>query len=275
MTRLVVAVGLTAAGIGMTGAGCVSSETTPPEDPPPPYPFVSDFCAKLAELVCIDDVVRACYGSDDASLEQDKQACVSAFMTSSRCNPNIDYHHEGAEPCLAAWQEVYADAAVTADELEDAEEICLDAFYDPVGVVNSECSYDYECDVSQDLRCVIKPGAVTGTCQVPIRVGAGHQCGAIDQYCEDGFYCDEASGACLARKRVGEACSSTILCVESALCSMPVDGVCEAKLPNNSPCSADIQCERGLCNKGSGDEEGVCAGNIPLYQNGAVCDDFK
>ena len=253
----------------------MSSETTPAQEPPPPYPTVADFCAKLAEVVCNDEVVEVCYGSDDASLEQDKQSCVAAFMTTPRCNPNIPYHHEGAEACIAAWQEVYADASVSAEQLEEAEEACLETFYDELGILNMDCVYDHECDVMAGLTCVVKPGAASGTCQELDEVAGGYPCDDIDQLCITGFYCDPESNACLARKGVGQSCDTEILCQESALCSAPVDGTCEAKLANNEDCTADEQCTGGLCNKASGSAEGVCAATIPLYQNGAVCDDFK
>lgn len=276
LTRMVVAAGISVAGAGVVGAGCVSSETTPPQGSM--YPTELAFCERLAELVCNDQVVRGCYGSDDSSLVADREACATAFQQTDTCRPDLEYHPDpndrNATACLSAWRDAYADAALTAAEIAAAEEACMAAFHDG-GVENQDCVEDWECDIADGLRCVIKPGDTSGTCQVPTEVGAGFPCEAIDERCEEGFYCDVGANACLARKNVGESCSSEILCVEDATCSAPVDGTCEAKLPNNTECEQDEECANGLCNKGTGDTFGLCSGTITLNQTAAACDDFR
>jgi hypothetical protein len=272
---MVVVASVAVAGMGVSSVACVSSETTPASGAV--YPTKSTFCDQLAKLVCNDTVVRACYGSDDSSLVADTESCVDAFKDQDLCMPSVDYHNDQddtqASACLSAWRGVYSDGAIEADELAEAEETCLAAFHD-AGAAGSDCIEDSECDIADSLRCVVKPGATGGTCQEPEEMGGGHECAEINQTCAEGFYCDP-SGNCLARENIGDPCSSEILCVEEANCSAPVDGVCEAKLPNNETCQRDLDCANGLCNKGTGDTDGLCAGRITLNQTSAACDIFR
>ena len=275
LSRMVVAATVVVAGAGVSSAACVTSESIEPSGAA--YPTKQAFCDRLAELVCNDAVVRGCYGSSDSSLVQDKDSCVIAFRSTDTCRPSLDYHSDDADSnakaCMAAWQGVYADAALDADEIADAEEACLAAFHDP-GPENVDCEADYDCNYASGLRCVTKPGAINGTCQVPEEIAGGYDCSEINQTCVEGFYCD-GSGNCLARENVGDACSSEVLCVEAANCSAPVDGTCVAKASNNSPCQQDLDCADGLCNVGTGSTEGLCAGTITLNQNAAACDVFR
>ena len=76
------------------GSGGGTSTTTP--TPTYSYPTEQSFCDAVAKAECSAAVVTACYGSDQASLPQDTESCVTA--RSARCNPDkLPYHPEYAE----------------------------------------------------------------------------------------------------------------------------------------------------------------------------------
>jgi hypothetical protein len=95
----------------------------------------------------------------------------------------------------------------------------------------------------------------------------GNKCASTTD-CASGFYCDAATGACVADEGTGQKCSATVLCKSGLTC---VDGVCCSvdKCPtgatcgwfghegtciefNGSTCGADAECGSGHC------VDGVC-----------------
>jgi hypothetical protein len=260
-------------GVGAWIAGCVvSEETTPPVTQTWPYPDEAAFCAKLGEVVCNDDVVTDCYGSSDESLPDDKTSCIEAYSALSNCNPNgFTYHPITAEACLEAMTLIWGDARVDETEIEDATEACIAVFYEP-GAVGDSCTMDGQCDTPADLRCVIKAGDTEGTCRKPDSIGGGYSCDAPDAICADAFYCD-ATFHCTERPGINDACSPTMPCDTSTLCT-PTTEICDAKEENGVACASADECLNGFCNKPRGSDNGVCGATITLDGTSANCEPF-
>src|SRR5512139_2964862 len=80
-----------------------------------PYPTEESFCAQVAESECNDAVVKACYGSDQSTLLEDRASCAAA--RTAGCNPlGLPYHPELAQECVIARQEAIEDAVWTKAE---------------------------------------------------------------------------------------------------------------------------------------------------------------
>jgi hypothetical protein len=283
---LSVVLGLLAA----TSTGCVVSDGDDgPTGPNYAHPSESAFCTALAKAQCSATTVKACYASSDDTLADDTASCVEkrenlatcrtsvtgqASLGSPTYNPQVD-----TEGCIAKHKGVYADAALTLDELSAAVEACIEVFSGPSGN-GAECGNDYDCDTTEDLRCIIKQGAAEGVCAIPVVKEGGQNCTAAEATCGETFYCDAAgSGACLEAQTAGAACTATKPCLPDLLCNgatAEADGVCEAKLGNNQDCTtADPSvCAGGFCNAPKGQTEGACAATLVLAQTSASCGEF-
>jgi hypothetical protein len=258
---------------GALAAGCVvETEATPP--PGLPYPDITSFCSAAANAVCNATVVRACYGSDDASLPADTQQCVAAYSQLAACNPaGLPYHALKAEACLAQIQAMYADGVVSASELEKVDEACVLVF-NKGGGAGSSCTVDSDCDSNTELGCVIKAGNATGTCQVPEPANGGQSCSAPNAECIEGNYCDPSSTRCFEMPAQGEACSDIIPCPDNCLCSAPTGGICNLKTANGQTCTENSACQSGFCTKPINGTDGVCTQTSALAVTSANCQPF-
>ena len=102
-------------------------------------------------------------------------------------------------------------------------------------------------------------------------------CSAVNQIgrscdydtCAIGAYCD--SGACEARKGVGEACSDSWACVDGLVC-MP-DGTCGAPKPAGAACTESTECEyecdNGVCVSEAFVSAPMCSGTR-AFQRGRI-----
>ncbi|MCA9622163.1 MAG: hypothetical protein KC731_24235 [Myxococcales bacterium] len=244
--------------------GCGGVDESEPQ--PDPNETEQGFCAALAEVICSQAVVEACYLSDSSTLAADTESCVERASRASVCNPaGLPYDKSGAQSCLAATKAMYGDAKLGTEELEAQRRACLKAF-SRGGDAGTACVVDEDCDGAGGLRCVKK---VTGeaSCQIPKEVGGGADCSAADAVCGEGFYCSESAN-CVAREAVNEACSDLMLCVEDAICTADV---CLAKKANSTLCAEDSECLGGFCIKKTGENTGQCGGFIPVDFDSAVC----
>lgn len=272
----------------LCGVACVGTDETTdgPTGTVYKYPSEGDFCTAIAQGECNNAVVKACYGSSDASLAADRDTCVSKRSLPSVCRASVtgvknapgSYHPEFAEACLARHSSIYSDASITHDEVDQAREQCLKVFANAAGGAGSSCSNDFDCDTTRNLRCVIKGS--TGACAEPIDVGGGEDCSNAAAQCPDTFYCDlGGSNACLKGPGEGQACSATKPCsVDFKCANLDADGngTCAAKLANNADCSAEApeECTGGFCNAPTGLLDGKCASTLTLAQTSASCGDF-
>ena len=258
--RIAVAPGLFVSGLALA-AGCVGDDD--PVDPGPKYPSEASFCQALAEAVCSGKVVEACYGANNTA---NTTSCRDAFRGEG-CNPNhYGYHHEGAEACIEKMKAIYADGTLTKAELEGADDVCVKALSNTLGV-NGPCEVDAQCNAADGLSCVIKPG-LPGTCQVAEEVGGGVSCDAPNQVCVEGFFC--IAGNCLDGRQLMEACSETDPCAVELLCLIPptlMEGECVAKKADGQQCVGNDECVSGFCVT-------TCRSNLPLTNNAEACAPF-
>lgn len=257
----------------LVAPGCSSDETV--ADTGPVHPTSTSFCEAMASAVCASSVVEACFGTAG---ETETASCVTAFSEADVCNPGGHaYHSESAEACVASFAAVYADGRVSADERASVREACITVFADG-GRKGTSCQVDADCDTGDSLRCIAKPGAEVGSCEVAVEVGGGLPCEDAAAVCADTFFCDTSgdTASCIARPAIGASCSAAKPCVEGALCSGALDGICQAKLPNgDTTCLVDEQCVGGFCSKNRGAaaaDTGVCAGAAILAPNSQYCD---
>jgi hypothetical protein len=261
--------------LGMAGAlagGCtVTEETT--QVTPDPFPDVATFCAKVAAAVCNQYVVTACYGSDANSLPTDTQSCIDAYSQLAVCNPgNLPFHKDQAANCLAQLQAAYADAKIEAAEVKAVEDACVLVFFTGLGS-GSTCTSDSVCNTLGQLRCVIKAGDTDGTCEIPVEVTGGLDCSAPNAQCIEGFYCDGSN--CLGMPGEGHACSTTIPCQDTCVCSAATGGVCNLKMANGvQGCTADNDCQSGFCTKATDAATGRCMGTSVLAGTSENCAPF-
>ena len=108
-----------------------------------------------------------------------------------------------------------------------------------------------------------------GTCHVPRVVEAGFECGAPEECCTDGFYCNGDN--CVVGKDAGGVCSVQEECAAENYCA--ASGVCAARLELGEDCGADHECLSGVCFAfGS---ERTCVDRIRLSPSEPLCDQLR
>ena len=266
---------LTCALLGSVLGGCTSGEENDgPSGPTYAYPTSEAFCQALAEAECNDVVVEACYGSDATSLDADRERCSGVRVT--ECNPlSLPYHPEFAEDCLDARKRVIDDAELTGDEIAEADAACLPVF-SAEGEIGTTCARDTDCDTGGGLRCVVRLGATTGLCQVPVSVSGGGACDAPEAVCTAGTFCSEVAGNyCIEQPGADDACSITAPCASGFQCSAAEAGTCVAQATTGQSCASGSDCASGFCALPSMGTTGVCTAVWRLELTAATCDEYR
>jgi len=253
-------------------AGC-GGDDEGPTGPQYTYPTEKAFCQALAQAECSDEVVKECFGTEDAAANRPK--CTTA--REDACNPNgLAYHPQHADKCLNKRKEVLADASLTSNEVKEAEEECL-AVFSADGEAGSACTAHTDCDTGEGLRCITRPGVTGGTCEKPVSVSGGGKCTDAGAVCTGGTYCSEMAGNyCIEALKAGEACSETALCASNLNCEVVAGAAtCVAKAGTGDPCMAATDCASGFCSVSSGGDSGICTDVYRLDLNSASCDEFR
>jgi hypothetical protein len=251
------------------------------EDKKEPAVGVTDFCLGWASSACSQATVDACQAASiDACRATQQEVCLDLV--------GDDFIDNGEwEGCLNSIQAAYQDADLTASELKL---IALGGACSGVvsgsGDEGDDCSEDRDCDRQSNLKCVFRDGAALGTCQVPEEISAGRQCNDPEDACEEGFFC--SMDYCLARYDNDEECSYSGQCNSDAFCNLDRSvadagspdggspsgggsaGVCDARYPTNDPCTADEQCQSGICYEFASDER-VCINRLRLSRSEPIC----
>jgi hypothetical protein len=250
------------------------------EDEKEPALGREEFCSRWAAAACSQATVDACQA---ASIE----ACRTAQQEVCLDQLGDDFIDNGSDTCINAIELAYRDADLSADELRLIElGLECGAVVSGPADEGDDCAEDRDCDRSLSLKCVIRDGAAMGTCQVPETIGAGHQCGDPEDVCEADFFC--SMEYCIARYDHDDECSYTGQCSSDAFCNLnrsaadggspdggsPAGGssagVCEARHPTNAPCTANEQCQSGICYEFS-DAEQVCISRLRLSRSEPIC----
>lgn len=246
---------------GVIGTGCGGADVSTEDG----------FCAALAEADCSYAIVQACYGSSDASIQADVDACISARRQPSKCNPaRLPYHPEFADACIAQHQTVFANATIDGQSWASVSEACLSTF-NRGGQAGSSCTADHDCDVGYGgLRCMVRVGG-KGTCQVPKPVMGGDSCKDPAAQCPADKYCN-ADFFCVVKPSNTDACGAGQPCGDGFRCNGELEK-CEPQLPNGSDCSRDSDCTGGFCLDTATGKQ--CAASYVFSFGATTCSDFK
>jgi hypothetical protein len=238
-------------------ASCSGTETK--------YPDPGSYCNGRAQAECSQEVISAC-GIPNASTctAKRQEACMASA-------PAGTYNSNGAETCINVVRTAFADARLSAQENRNVVDTCAAVFEGP-GLANNACKKDSECKMNGGLRCVLRGGSDTGTCQIPQRVMGGGVCSAPNQLCAAGFHCGPTDH-CDINSQVGEPCNDVLPCVESARCTL--SGQCEKKLDDGSVCTSDGECLNSLCARGTSSPQGRCVAVMALAVNEPFCVDAR
>ncbi len=234
------------------------------------------FCKAWAAAACNDSVVDYCdpgaANADGCKLSQEEY-CRDLLPTG--------YNSKNAQACIDAVKEAYTDADLSSEELGII--LNLDAPCDKLikggGGAGDTCMTSTDCNTLEDLKCVVKPGDSSGTCQVPATVGGGQKCSAADQVCDSGFYCDGSN--CLAYKDLGDTCGSDPECAPEQRCNLiesdggAAMGECVQRKETGADCLADAECQSHICAIPRGADSGVCVSQVRLSAESAFCQDLR
>jgi hypothetical protein len=226
-------------------AGC-SSDQPGPGDANSRIRTESGFCTEWARAVCSANVVTACEYAEGVDDCRDFQLgyCLSLVP------PGYSSAH--AQDCINAAKTAFSDASITAEEASEVLNLGGDCsrLVDGGTAEGDPCSSDFDCNMVDENRCVIKPGFTEGTCQIPEEVGGGERCDDPAAVCEEGFFCDAETSRCFAiLEGDGEACSNDAQCGSAALCVIGDDatGQCTPKLETTEACTTDSECVSNFC----------------------------
>lgn len=262
-SRLAFAFAALGLGGGVIGAGCGGADTS----------SLAGFCQAQAEAECSFTIVEACYGSDDASLQEDTNTCLTTRSRVDKCNPsNLPYHPELADNCIETRANVYAAGKFDRKAADSIREACLPVF-NKGGAEGTSCDIDDDCDVGSKLRCVTRLGG-RGTCRVPALVGGGASCKDSAAQCPADQYCD-GSSHCIQRPLENEECAAGQPCGGGLRCN-EVAKVCQKQFANGSDCKLDSDCLGGFCitiSSGS-DAQGQCSATFQFGFGSQTCLDF-
>jgi hypothetical protein len=234
---------LLALALGLAVAAGCSSEQPGPGDSNSRIRTESGFCTEWARVVCSANVVSACDFEDvDACREWELQYCLDLVPPGYQSS-------RYAQECLNAAKTAFSDANLTASEASEVLNLGGDCsrLVDGETDEGDPCSSDFDCNMVEENRCVIKPGFIEGTCQIPEDVGGGERCDDPAAVCEEGFYCDGRN--CIAVLVDDEVCTNDAECGSAALCVLGGDasGLCTPKHEAREACTTDQECLSGFC----------------------------
>lgn len=232
-----------------------------------PQQTETTFCTDWATAACNSKVVTACAAAD-------VDGCVA--KQSAFCIANLPPHYDStnAAACIAAVKTAYSDAQLTSEELKVVRDLgapCDELNKGPSGE-GETCSNNDDCNTLEHLRCIVKPDAAFGTCQVPVEVGGGFACTQPNETCAAGFYCDGSN--CLARKGAGATCNELAPCLEDFSClGDPGAAICQEKGDNTDACIEDGACKSDICAKNAAGG-GKCVDQVVLAPTELICADL-
>ena len=123
------------------------------------------------------------------------------------------------------------------------------------------CDGDADCDTVGGYRCF----GESPTCQIPTEVSGGGKCSDPAAVCATGFYCDGTN--CLQAIGEGQSCVDEP-CTEDLIC---LAGTCTAKTANFQDCTANAECQSGLCDIPKGASSGLCVTSFDLGVTSNTC----
>jgi hypothetical protein len=224
------------------------------------------FCQAWGKAACSSEIVSVCQAADaDACLLKQQQFCLEHV-------PSQGFTGRNAQACISAVSSAYADADLTASELQTVFRLgapCHQLVRGP-RAEGQTCNTDAECNTPDGFACVLK-GSAGGTCQIPRLAQPGMSCSAAQDVCTAGFFCNGEN--CVEAKPVGQACSLQSECASTAYCHNGSE--CVARLAAGSPCSNDTECLSGVCYDNVSNNELACLDRLRLSRADPACDSFR
>jgi len=140
--------------------------------------------------------------------------------------------------------------------------------------MNAVCSNVYRgtavayapCLNGEDADCIDGLVCDKGHCGPAKEITQGG-CANIGEYCSQGYYCNNTSGAyfCTSKASQYSACGDSLPCLENLRCSAA--GICDVQLGMSVACSVDQDCSTGFCDPYAG----KCAQDIRFADGSAAC----
>ncbi len=232
---------------------------------------LSGYCDARAKTECNAAIVTACGVTSTAS-------CVTA--RTADCTKNVPqgttYVPTAGPACLQAVQAAYTTATITADSLAAVEAACEPVFSGP-GAARAPCTVDYDCSLADGLRCITPTGETSSKCLVPNMIAAGGTCPGEADVCSGPYFCNPQSLVCVAEGALGSQCiPDQQPCQQGFRCpGSPFDSTCTALPISGMPCTTATDCASNLCDKASGQAEGVCADQIQLTPLDSMCASYE
>jgi hypothetical protein len=173
---------------------------------------------------------------------------------------------------LQAVAAAYSTSTITADALDSVASACEPVFSGP-GAARSPCTVDYDCSTKDGLRCMIAYGETQGKCLAPNVVDPGAPCPGEADVCSGPYFCDPKSLVCVAEGGEGAQCSPEYQpCQQGYKCPGSIfAGTCTPLPQAGDVCTTGSDCASGLCDKATGQAQGVCADQIQLTPLDSMC----
>lgn len=249
-------------------AGCGGSEKSEPAAGPK-YPTKASFCAALPDQVCSKALTDACGtitsdGCKSAVAQRCTDLDIFFGVTEGGFNP------DKAEDCLAAVGASYADGKIDATEYKNVGSACGQMF-SAHRSAGSACNGDIEC--ASGLNCVYDTNAMAAQCTAPGKAGGGESCKT--DACVAGFFCEPTSSICFKGRNEGEPCKTNVdPCQTSLVCNV---GKCVKKFAAGTECTANAQCDSGLCGDVSDGKTEMrkCLNAVVFGTDAPICAQFK
>lgn len=224
-----------------------------------------EFCREWAAAACSSEVVSVCQAASPEACRLSQQGSCEALVPAA-------FSDARGDACLDAVRAAYADADLTSRELLTVFKLAAPC--DRLALGSRErgqsCEASSDCDTAAGFSCVIKGGALEGTCEQPVVKGPGLSCAAAQEICTEGFYCNGEN--CVEGKPEGGSCTRHEECGPDGYCG--ADSECVARLTVNTPCSSDFECASGVCFALSGGTE-VCLDRLRLSPSEPACGDLR
>lgn len=221
-----------------------------------------DFCDRWAAAACSAEVVSVCVAADtDACRLSQERECLALVPVSG-------FADDRADECIDAVGDAYADADLTASELDTVLRLGppCDRLVRGPRATGETCTTRLDCNGPDGYDCVFKAGEQTGSCQLPALAQPGRDCSADNAICTAGFYCD--GGNCIEANAIGETCARDEQCA-GGYCGNA--NLCVAGLTTDQPCTVDVECASGLCYRFSATEQ-VCTDRVRLSRTDPLCE---
>lgn len=223
-----------------------------------------EFCREWANRACSAEVVSVCQaaGASDCRLAQE-----------GFCQELVPDGFEGkhADRCLDAVGSAYSDADLTANELATVLQLGppCDRLVRGPREEGDVCQTSADCNTVGSYACVRKGPDGVGTCQIPRVVEPGLECGAPQESCTEGFYCNGDN--CVVGKDAGDDCTSQEECGAETYCT--ATGVCAERFELGETCAAHHECLSDICFAfGS---ERTCVDRIRLSPSEPLCEQLR